>query len=124
MGTCGLTEEQAVAKYKNLDIYADGAEGGWKAEVYNFTESKEEMMVKVIVDTDTDKVVGMHYVGKDAGEIIQGFGCAIRMGCTRRDLYETVAVDPTCAEEMVCIPGIDLFTPEVQYRDGKKVVKK
>jgi len=124
MGTCGLTEEQAVAKYKNLDIYADGAEGGWKAEVYNFTDSKEEMMVKVIVDTDTDKVVGMHYVGKDAGEIIQGFGCAIRMGCTRRDLYETVAVHPTCAEEMVCIPGIDLFTPGVQYRDGKKVEKK
>merc|ERR1719262_1101837 len=36
LGTCGLTEEQAVAKYKNLDIFCDGAEGGWKAEIFNF----------------------------------------------------------------------------------------
>jgi len=121
MGTCGLTEEQAVAKYKNLDIFMDGEEGGWKAEIYNFTESKEEMMVKIIVDVDTDKVVGMHYVGKDAGEIIQGFGVAIKMGCTRQDIYETVAVHPTCAEELICIPGIDLMAASRKYRDGKKV---
>merc|ERR1719469_120426 len=120
MGTCGLTEEQAVARYKNLDIYMDGAEGGWQAEAFHFTDSKEEMMVKIIVDVDTNKVVGMHYVGKDAGEIMQGFGCAIKMGCTRQDLYETVCIHPTNAEELVAIPGIDLMSAARKYR-GRKV---
>jgi len=121
MGTCGLTEEQAVARYKNLDIYMDGAEGGWQAEAYHFTDSKEEMMVKIIVDADSHKVVGMHYVGKDAGEIMQGFGTAIKMGCTRADLYETVCIHPTNAEEFVAIPGIDLMSAARKYR-GRQVV--
>jgi len=95
--------------------------GGFKPEVYNFTQSKEEMMVKLIVDADTDKVLGIHYVGKDAGEIMQGFGTAMLLGMTRDDLYNTVAIHPTCAEELVCIPGIDLMAPERQYRDGKVV---
>merc|ERR1712137_1505583 len=57
MGTCGLSEKECIKRgYKNLDIYMDGETGGFKAEVFNFTESKEEMMVKLIVDADTDKV--------------------------------------------------------------------
>mmetsp|Transcript_76637 Transcript_76637/g.135214 ORF Transcript_76637/g.135214 Transcript_76637/m.135214 type:complete len:532 (+) Transcript_76637:63-1658(+) len=122
MGTCGLSEKEAVKKYPNLDVYMDGAVSqgaGWQAEIFTFTDSKEEMMVKVLVDADTDKVVGIHYVGKDAGEILQGFGTAMKMGCTREDLYDTVAIHPTSAEELVCIPGIDLFQAERQYRNGK-----
>jgi len=124
MGTCGLSEKDAIKKHPNLDVYMDGAVSqgaGWQAEVFTFTESKEEMMVKILVDADTDKVVGIHYVGKDAGEIMQGFGVAMKMGCTREDLYDTVAIHPTSAEELVCIPGIDLMTPERKYRDGKVI---
>merc|ERR1712083_1049641 len=125
MGTCGLSEKECLKRgYKNMDVYMDGAVSqgaGFQAEVFHFTNSKEEMMVKVIVDADTDKVLGIHYVGKDAGEIMQGFGTAMRMGCTRDDLYETVAIHPTSAEELVCIPGIDLMAAERQYRDGKGV---
>jgi len=122
MGVCGLSEKEAVKKYPNLDVYMDGAisqGAGWKAELFKFTDSKEEMMVKVLVDADTDKVIGIHYVGRDAGEIMQGFGGMMKMGCTRDDLYETVAVHPTSAEELVCIPGIDLMAAERRYRDGK-----
>merc|ERR1712070_588607 len=76
MGTVGLSEEDALKKYKNIDVYMDGAKGGWRAEVFTFTDSKEEMMVKILVNADNDDIIGIHYVGKDAGEIMQGFGAA------------------------------------------------
>jgi glutathione reductase (NADPH) len=118
MGTCGLSEEAAVQKYPNLDIFMDGVGGGWQAEYFNFTDSKEELMLKVIVDTDTDKVVGIHIVGKDAGEIMQGFGAAMKCGLTKSQIYDTVAIHPTTAEELVCIPGIDMMAPARRYRKG------
>lgn len=122
MGTCGLSEKECLKRgYKNLDVYMDGQGGGFQAECFRFTESKEEMMIKVIVNADDDKVLGMHYVGKDAGEIMQGFGTAMLLGMTRDDIYNTVAIHPTCAEELVCIPGIDLMKAERQYRDGALV---
>jgi len=127
MGTCGVTEEAAVKKYPNLDVFLDGdmpiddPDHGWNAEYYNFTESKEEMMVKVLVDVDTDKVVGLHIVSKDAGEIMQGFGAAMKCGLTKQQLYDTVAIHPTIAEELVCIPGIDQMPPRRKYRGGKLV---
>lgn len=119
MGTCGLTEELAVKKYPNIDVFLDGAGGGWQAEFFNFTESKEELLVKVIVNTDDDKVIGMHIVGKDAGEIMQGFGAAIKCGVTKQQLFDTVAIHPTIAEELVCIPGIDMMPAERKYRGHK-----
>merc|ERR1711972_577701 len=124
MGTCGISEKEALKRgFKNLDIYMDGAisqGGGFAAECYKLVDNnKEWMMVKVIVNADNDEVIGMHYVGKDAGEIMQGFGAAMYIGMTRDDLYNTVAIHPTCAEELVCIPGIDLMSAERKYRDGK-----
>jgi len=119
MGTCGLTEEAAVKKYPNLDVFLDGDGGGWQAEYYEFTESKEEMLVKILINTDDDKVVGMHIVGKDAGEIMQGFGAAMKCGVTKQQLFDTVAIHPTIAEEIVCIPGIDQMPARRKYRDHK-----
>ena len=58
-------------------------------------------MMKILVDGDTDKVVGMHMVGADAGEIMQGFGVAMRMGVTKADFDATVGIHPTAAEEFV-----------------------
>jgi glutathione reductase (NADPH) len=119
MGTCGLTEEDAVKKYPNLDVYMDGDGGGWQAEYFNFTESAEELLVKVLVNVDDDRVVGMWIVGKDAGEIMQGFGAAIKCGVTKQQLFDTVAIHPTIAEELVCIPGIDQFPATRRYRNHK-----
>ncbi|KAL1510270.1 hypothetical protein AB1Y20_006592 [Prymnesium parvum] len=123
MGTCGLTEEAAVAKYPNVDVIIDGAGGGWQAEYFKFTESKEELLVKVLINVDNDKVLGFHIVGKDAGEIMQGFGAAFKCGITKQQLFDTVAIHPTIAEELVCLPGIDMLAPERQYRDHKLVAQ-
>ena len=117
MGTCGLTEEVAAKRYPNLDVYLDGDGGGWQAEYFTFTESKEELLVKVLVNADDDRVVGMHIVSKDAGEIMQGFGAAIKCGVTKQKLFDTVAIHPTIAEELVCIPGIDQMPARRKYRD-------
>lgn len=121
MGTCGLTEEQALAKYPNLDVYMDGHEGGFQPAIHTFSGSKEEMMLKVLIDADTELVVGLHMVGKDSPEIMQGFACAMQLGLTKQTLYDTVAIHPTAAEEFVCIPGVDMMAPERMYRDGKLV---
>ena len=74
MGTCGLTEEAAVKRYPNLDVFLDGDGGGWQAEYFTFTESKEEMLVKVLVNTDDDKVRPRHPYSRTrvAGPLVSG----------------------------------------------------
>ncbi len=59
------------------------------------------MMLKLIVDADTDKVVGAHMVGPEAGEVIQLMGVALRAGATKFEFDRTVGVHPTFAEEFV-----------------------
>jgi len=121
LGTCGLTEEEALQKYKNLDIWLDGAAGGMKPSIHKFSESKEEHMFKIIVDVDTDKVVGLHMVGKDSSEIMQGFAVAMKCGVKLQDFYETVCIHPTAAENFNGTPGIDCIPPKRCFRDGKPV---
>ena len=57
--------------------------------------------MKVIVDADTDRVVGVHILGHDAGEMIQAVGIAVTMGATKADFDRTIAVHPTAGEELV-----------------------
>ena len=98
IGTVGLTEEQARTQYKNIDIYRT-AFGPTK---YRLSETvNEELMLKLIVDTDSDKVIGVHMVGPDAGEVIQIMGVALRAGATKHEFDRTVGVHPTFAEEFV-----------------------
>jgi len=117
MGTCGLPEHTAVARYPNVDVYLDGDDGGWHAEYHDFIDAKMELLVKVIVNADDDRVLGIHIVGKDAGEIMQGFGAAMVCGLTKQQLFDTVAIHPTIAEEIVCIPGIDQRPAVRKYRN-------
>jgi glutathione reductase (NADPH) len=58
-------------------------------------------MMKIIVDKSTDRVLGVHILGEGAGEMIQLVGIAVRMGATKRDFDQTLAVHPTAAEELV-----------------------
>ena len=97
IGTIGLTEEQAKTRYPNLVKYRSH----YRAMRHNLSGSDERSMMKILVDGDTDKVVGMHMVGADAGEIMQGFAVAMRMGATKTDLDLTVGIHPTAAEEFV-----------------------
>ena len=97
IGTVGLTERQALARFGTVDIYR----ANFRPMKATLTGSAERTIMKLIVEPESDKVVGAHILGGEAGEIIQTLAIAIKMGATKRDLDETMAVHPTAAEELV-----------------------
>lgn len=98
IGTVGLSESQARNKYPNdIDIYKTD----FKPMKNTLSGSSERTLMKMIVVRSSDKVVGMHMVGPDAGEIIQGFAVAIRAGATKAVFDSTIGIHPTAAEEFV-----------------------
>ena len=97
LGTVGLTEEQAKEKYGKLDIY----KSSFTPMKLSLTESEEKTFMKIIVDSKSDRVVGVHMLGPDAGEIIQGIGIAIKAGATKETFDATIGIHPTAAEEFV-----------------------
>ena len=99
VGTVGLTQEQALAQFESLDIY----KGTFRNMRHTLAGNEERTLVKLIVDTASQKVLGAHMVGSDAPEIIQGLAIAIRMGATKADFDATVALHPSAAEEFVTL---------------------
>lgn len=97
IGSIGLTEEQARSQFPNILKYRSY----YRAMRHNLSGSDERSLMKIIVNADNDKVVGMHMVGADAGEIMQGFAAAIKAGATKADFDATVGIHPTAAEEFV-----------------------
>lgn len=97
VGTVGLTEEEAAEEFDAIDIYRSS----FRALKHTLTNGKERTMMKLIVDRASDRVVGLHMVGPEAGEIIQGFAVAIKAGATKSDFDATIGVHPTSAEEFV-----------------------
>ena len=65
------------------------------------SDSTEKMLMKLVVDSGTDRVLGVHLCGPDASEMIQLAGVALKMGATKRQFDQTVALHPTAAEELV-----------------------
>ena len=97
IGTCGLTEEEARDRFDEIDIY----KADFRPMKHTLGGASERSMMKLIVDAKTDRVLGAHMVGADAGEIIQGVGIAIKCGATKAQFDQTVAIHPTAAEEFV-----------------------
>ncbi|WP_411564633.1 glutathione-disulfide reductase [Pseudomonas shirazensis] len=97
IGTVGLTEEQAIEAGHKVRVF----ESRFRAMKLTLTEIQEKTLMKLVVDADTDKVLGCHMVGPDAGEIIQGLGIALKAGATKAQFDETIGVHPTAAEEFV-----------------------
>jgi len=97
MGTVGMTEEAARAKFGKVDIY----KSTFSPMKNSLSGSDEKMMMKLIVDAITDKVLGCHIMGPDAGEMAQLLGISMRMGATKADFDATMAVHPTASEELV-----------------------
>ena len=97
LGTVGLTEEQARQEYTNVDIY----KSRFTNLKHTLTGNSEKTLMKIIVDKDTDRVLGVHMVGADAGEIIQGIGIALKAGATKAVFDTTIGIHPTAAEEFV-----------------------
>jgi len=98
IGTVGLAEHDARSRYPNdIDVY----KSEFKQMKNTLSGSSEKTMMKMIVVRSTDKVVGMHMVGQDAGEIIQGMAVAMRAGATKAIFDSTIGIHPTAAEEFV-----------------------
>jgi glutathione reductase (NADPH) len=97
IGTVGLTEAQARERYKNIDVYRTS----FRPLKHTLTGRDENIMMKIIADQATDKVVGCHMVGPDAGEIIQGLAVAMNCGATKAQFDATIGIHPTGAEEFV-----------------------
>lgn len=97
VGTIGLSETDARAKYGEVDVYRTSFRP-LKATV---SGRDERVMMKLVVDAKTDRVVGAHMVGEAAGEIMQGIAIAIKAGATKADFDATVGIHPTAAEEFV-----------------------
>ena len=100
LATVGLTESAAKKKGLNIKIY----KSAFKAMKRGFAGKEWLTLMKLVVDADSDRVLGIHMIGEDASEIIQGFAVAMRMGATKADFDATVGVHPTSAEEFVAMP--------------------
>lgn len=98
--TVGLSEEEARAKFPDsIKCYT----AKFRPMFHALTGADEKTFVKLVVETNTDRVLGVHMVGKDACEIIQGMAIAVNMGATKKDFDSTIGIHPSTAEEFVTL---------------------
>ncbi len=97
IGTVGFTEEQARARFGHIRLF----KSTFKPMKHTISGREEQSFMKLVVDKATDRVVGAHMVGPDAGEIMQGFAIAMRAGATKALFDTTIGIHPTAAEEFV-----------------------
>jgi len=97
IGSCGYIEDQACKKFGEVLVYSSR----FRAMKYAMTDIQDQTFMKLIVQKETDLVVGCHIVGADAGEMIQGFAVAIKQGITKENLNKCIGIHPTSAEELV-----------------------
>ena len=111
IGTVGYTEEEAVEKFKDITVY----KSKFRAMKHSFPKSETYTLFKIIVDTKTDKVIGVHAATDGAGEMIQGVAIAVKMGATKKEFDATIGIHPTSAEELVT-----MRSPAYKYENGIK----
>ncbi|MDY6890376.1 MAG: glutathione-disulfide reductase [Pseudomonadota bacterium] len=99
IGTVGLSEELARERYRNIQVFRSE----FRPLKHTLSGSDERTLVKMVVDGDTDRVLGVHMVGAEAGEIIQGIGVALKAGATKAVFDNTLGIHPTTAEEFVTL---------------------
>ncbi len=99
IGTVGLSETQALARHGEIDIYRSI----FRSMRHTLSGRDEKTLIKLVVDSATQRVLGAHMVGADAPEIIQALAVALRMGATKADFDATVALHPSAAEEFVTL---------------------
>ena len=99
IGTVGMTTEEARAAGHEVKLF----ESRFRPMKLTLTESQEKTLMKLIVDAKTDRVLGVHMVGPDAGEIVQGIAIALKAGATKQVFDETIGIHPTAAEEFVTL---------------------
>lgn len=97
IGTVGYSEHDAATHCGKVTVYRSE----FKALKHTLSGSSERNLMKLVVQDDTDRVVGLHMVGPDAGEIVQGFAVAMKAGATKAIFDSTIGIHPTAAEEFV-----------------------
>ncbi|KAG2554574.1 glutathione reductase, chloroplastic-like [Panicum virgatum] len=97
LGQVGLTEEQAIEEYGDVDVFV----ANFRPLKATLSGLPDRVLMKIIVCATTNKVVGVHMCGDDAPEIIQGIAIAVKAGLTKQDFDGTIGIHPTSAEEFV-----------------------
>lgn len=102
IGTVGYSEQDAVEKFGEVKIFTSS----FRPMRNTISGSPERSFMKIVVDSASDRVVGVHMVGPDSAEIMQGIGIAVKMGATKADFDATVGIHPTAAEEFVTMRSV------------------
>ncbi|AXV15532.1 glutathione-disulfide reductase [Neorhizobium sp. SOG26] len=112
IGTVGLSEEEAAKRYEELEIYR----AEFRPMKATLSGRAEKMIMKLVVDAASRKVLGAHVLGDDAGEMAQLLGISLKAGVTKDDFDRTMAVHPTAAEEFVT-----MYSPSYRVKNGERI---
>jgi glutathione reductase (NADPH) len=112
IGTVGLSEDEAVKRFADIEIYR----ASFRPMRHTLSGRDEKMLIKLVVDGATRKVIGAHVLGPDAGEMAQLLGIPLKAGLTKDDFDRTMAVHPTAAEELVT-----MYKPTYRVKDGQRI---
>jgi glutathione reductase (NADPH) len=99
LATVGLSEERARERYGAVDLY----KASFRSLKLTMTDKPERTFMKLVVDRASERVVGAHMIGADAGEVIQGIAIAVKLGATKAEFDATIGIHPTAAEEFVTL---------------------
>tara|TARA_B100000029_G_C17570056_1_gene956312 strand:- start:1622 stop:1912 length:291 start_codon:yes stop_codon:yes gene_type:complete len=94
-----MTEQFARKKVKSVKVF----NSEFRPLRFSLSKLKDKVFVKMIINSKNGKILGLHYIGENAGEIIQGFASAIVNGLTKNDIDKTIGIHPTSAEEIVTL---------------------
>jgi glutathione reductase (NADPH) len=114
VGAVGMTEDDARRKVRNVDVYKTA----FRPLKGTLTGRSDRMLMKLVVASETDAVLGVHVLGPGAGEMAQLLAIAVKMGAKKADFDATMAVHPTASEELVTF-GL----PSERIRDGETIVE-
>ncbi|MCQ1572415.1 glutathione-disulfide reductase [Neorhizobium galegae] len=112
IGTVGLSEEEAAKRYLEIEVYR----AEFRPMKATLSGRAEKMIMKLVVDAASRKVVGAHILGHDAGEMAQLLGISLKAGVTKDDFDRTMAVHPTASEELVT-----MYNPSYRVKNGERV---
>jgi glutathione reductase (NADPH) len=99
IGTVGFTEQEARVQYDKIDVY----KGSFRTMKAILGNREDRTLMKLVVEAETDRIVGVHVLGPDAAEIVQMAAIAVRMGAKKSDFDQTMALHPSAAEELVTL---------------------
>jgi len=99
----GMSEEVARKKFNNIKVF----KSSFKSLRFSLSDYNDRVFIKLIVNSVDDRILGLHYIGENAAEIIQGFAVSILKGLKKKDFDNTIGIHPSCAEEIVTLKNYE-----------------